>query len=313
MAPGRQAERPYDRTLYLGARKHRAGTVEDMNMTTRLISNATFRNAAVAAACALILTGCTSEEQAPGVDTTTTSADAWDQPVSAEGDPEAHLEAVQIAAGAGETEQEATDEEPLTARPAAPEDMFCAAEDDDCREALAEGQHPDGLAGVNFGDLPAWGEVDIEAIGAELDRYRAEAEAAAAEAAAAATAPVRGNATPPTSALPETSSGGSDETTIGTTKDELIHQCFTLDIVAACDAYWDFAVSNPPEDTGPSPAPAPEDDQTDYTIDFGDHSEADAWWQEMGERAQQAIVEQCDGRGGSSTWDMDGNITVDCN
>lgn len=76
-----------------------------------------------------------------------------------------------------------------------------------CWLTLATDQFPIGLPGANLGDLPAWADVDADAIGAELTRYaealeaeRLAAEAAAAAARRASQTPRRGGTTtPPTS------------------------------------------------------------------------------------------------------------------
>lgn len=76
-----------------------------------------------------------------------------------------------------------------------------------CWLMLASEEFPPGLPGTNFGDLPAWADVDVEEIEAELTRYAEalEAERRAAEAERRASpASRRGRATTPT-----TGPGGS--------------------------------------------------------------------------------------------------------
>ena len=56
-----------------------------------------------------------------------------------------------------------------------------------CWLTLAAAELPPGLAGMNLGDLPAWADVDPDAIGAELTRYTEMLEAERIEAERAAT------------------------------------------------------------------------------------------------------------------------------
>lgn len=85
-----------------------------------------------------------------------------------------------------------------------------------CWLTLATGELPLGLSGMNLGDLPAWADVDPDAVGAELTRYaemleaeRLEAERIEAERRAAEKARQRAAASAEPPAQPRPSSGQS--------------------------------------------------------------------------------------------------------
>jgi hypothetical protein len=141
---------------------------------------------------------------------------------------------------------------------------------------------PMSLVGMNLGDLPPWGDIDIEGIGASLARYEQalEADRLAAEAAAKAAA----RRTQPGRSSGRTSGAGGE----------------------ADAGPPPLTVPWPPQDSWvPEDEPMPE---VDWEAAQEEHLR---WIAEMDQRAHDQLNAQCPG-GGSAGWRSDGTITVVC-
>jgi len=166
---------------------------------------------------------------------------------------------------------------------------------------------PDDLLGMNFGDQPPWGDIDVEAIATELDRYEQQLETERADA-------ERPTSNPRTPSPTGTATVSTEPKLDGLSDAELDHQCWTLQNPKACDLLWDRAASGGGSGgNSGSTAPPPVEDTQEYELyDYSQHhGEHAAWHEEMKQRAQSQVDAQCGGKG-SATWYSDGTILVSC-
>jgi len=166
---------------------------------------------------------------------------------------------------------------------------------------------PEDLLGMNFGDQPPWGDIDVEAIATELDRYEQQLETERADA-------ERPTSNPRTPSPTGTATVSTEPKLDGLSDAELDHHCWTLQNPKACDLLWDRAASGGGSGgNSGSTAPPPVEDTQEYELyDYSQHhDEHAAWHEEMKQRAQSQVDAQCGGKG-SATWYSDGTILVSC-
>jgi hypothetical protein len=163
-----------------------------------------------------------------------------------------------------------------------------------CWLTLTQGVAPSqsvSLTGMNFGDLPPWSAIDVEAIAADLARFEQELARQAAT-----TRPKR-----QTTAGPNPT-GGTPPTPAGDLQDRCLAGDFN-----ACLQLFESGGGSGGGGGGGVPE-APPEPEIDWEAAQREH---EAWVAEMNRRLREAIAAQCPG-GGSGMWYSDGSIYVTC-